>query len=173
MGLKTAIFFGVWIFLFTLYDYELINLPDPSFDALTVHRGKIVSANHAEAAQISRRVRRPCRLWVELDSDPSAPLGLPCSGDFMEMLSLIGEDAEIRTWNTVVWGVFEEQEVWDVVVSGKHYYDYNYKYDFRQANSSRTRTFVFWSHVFIWLFYIAIVIWVRRINIRKMQQDSS
>lgn len=158
MGKKSKIIYGICIFLFTLYQYQEANLPVPNFDDLSIHKGKIVSA---ELSKSSRR--SSCKLWVDLDSDSYGSLKLPCYGDYKEILSLVGKDAEIRTSPKELWGISHELVVWDVVVSGKHYYDY----EFRKSNLPIAKSWVYWTNSIIWVCYVAWLLRARKIAFNK------
>ncbi len=156
MSNKAKILYGIYIALFTLYLYQGVNLPIPNFDELGTHKGKVISA---ELSASSRR----CKLLVDLDSDSYGPLRLPCYGDYEEILSLVGKDAEIRTLPKKLWGISHELQVWDVVVHGKHYYDY----EFRKSNRPKTKELVYWTNSIIWVCYGLWLLMARKIAFNK------
>jgi len=136
---------GLCIFLYTFYLYESANLPIPSYNELYLHKGKILSAK----VHVSRGKSSRCSLLVTLDTEPSRDIDLPCYGDYKEITNLVGESAEIRTYIQGVWDLFYKKSTWDVVVSGKHYY----KYEFRKSNRPKSKSFSYWVIGFFWAAY--------------------
>ncbi|MEE1674913.1 hypothetical protein SNR37_000233 [Agarivorans aestuarii] len=146
MKLMSQLLTGLFIFLFTLYQYQNSNLPIPSFNQLELHTGTILSTHKSK----SIGKKGSCRFGVRLDSNMSEYLSLPCFKGYKEVLNLVGESAEIRTHPTEMWGVFSDVEVWDVVVSGKHYY----KYADRSHNQTIAQLWVILSNFALWVGYI-------------------
>lgn len=146
MKLMSQLLPGFLLFLFSLYHYQRSNLPIPSFNQLELHQGKVLSTRKSN----SIGKKSSCSFGVKLDSDTSKYLSLPCFKGYKEVLSLVGKSAEIRTHSTEMWGVFYDVEVWDVVVSGKHYY----KYANRSYNQATSHLWVIISNFALWAGYI-------------------